>query len=505
MNTIGISVAERESNDSAKVNPSDIFVFGGLFTSRRGPVRATVPVCSPTEDIKVFGELGSSYLGGYIRRGLLKNCQEYGAKIYGNRIVASDAAVASLQTSSWQFTSSVLGYDSPGVDGNNTFVQIQASAADPTGHCDVLVFYQGPKDDAPVLVETWQYLTNTTVMSSINGNSYYINVTVAGTMLPTVTDITALTGGSDGTSSITLTDYENAYPLFNGLPISAVMNCDLHAVDAAMSLQDYVEGQAKMVGVIASPYGMSTATLASNYSALLKIKSFLAGYRSWGTVNDGDGGTIDVPMLGHALGAGWVRKCRDRGGFPWIAPAGETTALRDVYELEFPTYGSDELSALNATGFNPVQYIPGAGNIVRTSRTFSTLRKYYSIHVRRMTNWFISSFQNSFLWLEQEPANSKTRSRVFNELTFFAQDCWVNGAFRDRGGYDNNVQVKCDDENNTAAMEDAGQLKADFTFHPVEAIESGTINIFQTRDDLKVTANEPVPSQSAPAPSAMPC
>ena len=122
-----------------------------------------------------------------------------------------------------------------------------------------------------------------------------------------------------------------------------------------------------------------------------------------------------------------------------------------------------------------------------------------------MTNWFISSFQNSFLWLEQEPANSKTRSRVFNELTFFAQDCWVNGAFRDRGGYDNNVQVKCDDENNTAAMEDAGQLKADFTFHPVEAIESGTINIFQTRDDLKVTANEPVPSQSAPAPSAMPC
>jgi hypothetical protein len=38
-------------------------------------------------------------------------------------------------------------------------------------------------------------------------------------------------------------------------------------------------------------------------------------------------------------------------------------------------------------------------------------------------------------------------------------------------------------------MEDNGELAASFAFHPVEAIESGTINIFQTRDGLKVTDN----------------
>jgi len=32
---------------------------------------------------------------------------------------------------------------------------------------------------------------------------------------------------------------------------------------------------------------------------------------------------------------------------------------------------------VHTIGFNPIQYVPGKGFIVRTSRTFSTLRKYY--------------------------------------------------------------------------------------------------------------------------------
>jgi hypothetical protein len=503
MSGIGISVNERESADSPQVSPSDIFVFGGLFTSRRGPVGAAVPVYSPTEDQKVFGALDSSYLGGYIRRGLFKNCGAYGAKFYGSRIVASDAVTATLVSTTWTIQSAVKGNLSPGKDGNNTWVSILASLADPTGHRDLFVYYQGPNDSTPQLVEKWLYLSNANVSQIVNGNSYYVAVTVTTpATLPTATSaMTQLATGADGVAAIDLGGYETNYPLFNGLPLSALMNCDIHGVDAATSLQTYIEGQAKIIGVIASPYGMGVDTLGTTYETLLKVKSFMAGYRSWGEVDDGNGGTVEVPMMGHALGAGWVRKCRDRGGFPWVAPAGETTALVDVYQLEFPIYGPDELKALNATGFNPVQYIPGKSNIVRTSRTFSTLRKYYSIHVRRMTNWFISSFQNSFMWLEQEPPNTKTRKKVFDDLTFFAQDCWKNGAFNDRGGYDNNVQVKCDDENNTVQMEDNGELQADFTFHPVEAIESGTINIFQTRDALTVSANEPVPT-TAPAPEA---
>jgi len=127
------------------------------------------------------------------------------------------------------------------------------------------------------------------------------------------------------------------------------------------------------------------------------------------------------------------------------------------------------------------------GFIVRTSRVMSSLRKYYSAHVRRMTNFFISSFRQSFLWVEQQGNNPRTRGRVQDSLTFFAQDAWRNGAFNVRGGFENNVGIKCDDQNNTNTMEDNGELQAGFIFHPVEAIESGEINVMQTRDGLKVT------------------
>jgi len=106
-----------------------------------------------------------------------------------------------------------------------------------------------------------------------------------------------------------------------------------------------------------------------------------------------------------------------------------------------------------------------------------------------MTQYFRATFRNSFSWIEQEPNNATTRRRISDSLTFFAQDCYANGAFGTRGGYANNVLIKCDDENNTMAMEDSGQLAANFTFHPVEAIEAATINIFQTRDSIQVTDN----------------
>ncbi len=493
-NNVGISVNERDSADAIRVVPSDIFTMGAAFKSRRGPVGVAYPVYNVNEDKKVFGEYSSSFLGGYIRRGLFRNCEEFGAKILGTRVVASDAVTATKTfntastTPAWIFKSGVLGYDSPGLDGNNTYVEIKASLADADKR-DVYVSYKSVRDAAPVIKEIHEYLDSNTVVDTINRKSFYVKVALAsaGIAVPDVAASAALATGVEGVASITDSNYVAAYSLFDGLGITTLMNCDLHALASAQSLQTYAEGRNDIVGAIQSPQAMVQATLISTYEPLLKAKSFITGFRGWGTVDSEFGGVIQVPMLGHALGAGYIRKCIERGGYPWIAPAGEATALRDVYELEFPSYSDSDVATIRDGGFNPIQFIPGAGFIVRTSRTFSTLRKHYSVHVRRMTNWFKTTFRASFLWVEQEANNDDTRSRVTDTLTFFAQDCWKNGAFRRRGGYANNVQVKCDDENNTADMEDNGQLQADFTFHPVECVEGGTINIYQTRDDIKVT------------------
>jgi phage tail sheath protein FI len=106
-----------------------------------------------------------------------------------------------------------------------------------------------------------------------------------------------------------------------------------------------------------------------------------------------------------------------------------------------------------------------------------------------MTNFFISSFKTAFMWVEQEPNSEDTRRRIRDGLRFFTQDCYRNGAYNTRGGYDNNVKIKCDEENNSQTMVDNGELDCDYSFHPVEAVESATINIFQTRDGLNISDN----------------
>lgn len=495
---IGVSIVERESADAGRIVPSDIFSVGCVSMSRRGPVDMAVALYNINDDKRVFGEFGREYLGGYVRRGLFNNCKEYGAQVYNVRVLGSNAVASTLTLNdaagtpapSWVVTSGYLGHKSPGVDGNNVKVEIKTSKG-VTSNRDLYVYYKGPKDSAHVLKEVHTELNNLNVVSVVNAKSAYVMVALAdgATLVPAVTVATALATGADG-DAVDQADYTAAFDLLNGLEIPIIFNADLHTVASAGATQTYVEGRGSSIGIIASTFGASISTLTTDYSTFIKAKSYMAGYRGWVNVEDEYGGTIAVPAIGHAIGAGWIRKAIERGGYPWIAPAGPGSSLRDVVSLEIAGYSPQEVDTLvQNVGFNPIMFVPGNGFIVRTSRTFSSIRKNYSAHVRRTTNFFISTFKNAFMWIEQEPNSEDTRRRVRDGLKFFAQDCYRNGAFSTRGGFDNNVKIKCDEENNSQDMQDLGQLACDFSFHPVEAVESATINIFQTRDSLNVSDN----------------
>ncbi len=486
---VGIKVLERESADANRVVASDIFAVGCVFAARRGPINAAVPFYSPSDDLRIWGLGGPTYQGGYVRKGLFENCAEYGAKIYGVRVVGTGAVSATLTLgTTWIVTAGYLGQESPGADGNNIKVELKASAADANKR-DLFVSYKGPKESVYSVVESFVYQDSTTIVNAVNGRSLFIKIALSapGAAVPAVTALTALATGADGSAPV-LADYTTGFAKLNGAPVSIVLNCDFTSLAAAQALETYVEGRGDVVGVHNSPQGMSLATLASTYGVMIKQKSFMAGYRAWGKVDDLFGGFIDVPLMGHVIGAGYIRKNVQQGGFPWVAPAGVETSLRGVYELYDPLYSDGELNqVVKDINFNPVMFVPGYGFIVRTSRTMSSLAKYKSIHVRRMTNWIITSFRQSFLWIEQQGNSPRTRGRVTDSLTFFGQDIWRNGGLSTRGGVANNLAIKCDDQNNTQDMEDAGEFRADFIFHPVECIESGEINVMQTRDGMVIT------------------
>ncbi len=486
---VGMHVYERESADANRVVASDIFAIGMVFKARRGPINAAVPIYSPSDDLRVWGLGGATYQGGYVRKGLFENCAEYGAKIYGVRVVGTGAVAATFTLgTTWIVTAGYLGNPSPGADGNNIKVETKVSAADANMR-DLLVYYKGPKESTFALVETFAFHDSTTIVNAVNGKSMYIMIELSapGAAVPAAVAATALATGADGAEPV-LSDYTTALDKLNGTPVAMILNADFSSLLAGQALQTYVEGRGDCIGIHNSPQGMALATLQSTYALMIKQKSYMAGYRAWGKVDDLSGGFITVPLMGHVIGAAYIRKCIQYGGFPWIAPAGVETALRGVYSIEDPNYSDGELNqCVRDCGFNPVMFVPGNGFVVRTSRVMSSLRKYYSAHVRRMTNFFISSFRQSFLWVEQQGNNPRTRGRVVDALTFFAKDAYWNGGFNTRGGFENNVAIKCDDQNNTGDMEDRGELQADFIFHPVEAIESGEINVVQTRDGMKIT------------------
>jgi hypothetical protein len=178
----------------------------------------------------------------------------------------------------------------------------------------------------------------------------------------------------------------------------------------------------------------------------------------------------------------------NRNGLPHHAPAGMTTALAMANEVEFPLYSDPDLERLvHGIGINPVMYVPGNGIVVRTSRTFSSLPKNYSAHIRRTMNYLISTFKNSFAWVEQEISNETTRAKVSQSLNFFLGDKYDKGMFETAGGYDNNVSVMCNDQNNPPAAVAARELYASVIVNIVECVESATITLTQVNKSFSVT------------------
>jgi phage tail sheath protein FI len=102
-------------------------------------------------------------------------------------------------------------------------------------------------------------------------------------------------------------------------------------------------------------------------------------------------------------------------------------------------------------------------------------------------NFIKDSFENNLTWIEQEPNNSDTRARVRQVLLAFLTDLFNRGMFDDRGGFENNVAVKCDVENNTSQVIDQRKLIVDVTLRFVEVAQDIIVNVESTRSGIITT------------------
>jgi len=275
---------------------------------------------------------------------------------------------------------------------------------------------------------------------------------------------------------------------FDGENIQMLTTADLTTADFAKAMADYCEGRGDVVAVWATDESLTLDTLEDDWSpVVLKQKSWGAGYRGWIIVNDEAGGRVQIPGVGHVIGAGYIRRVLTKSNYPHIAPAGLDVSLRDLFDLEFRNISDTTLERLvHEIGINAIMFVPNRGFVVRTSRTVSTLSPNYSVHIRRSLNFIRTTLLDNLGFLEQEPNNPTTRTRTRDVLTNFFQTLFNAEMFEQRGGYDNNVAVKCDEENNPISVVNQRKLVVDVTLRFVEIAELIEVNLQATREGILI-------------------
>ena len=162
-------------------------------------------------------------------------------------------------------------------------------------------------------------------------------------------------------------------------------------------------------------------------------------------------------------------------GTPWFSPAGlNRGAIRGAVKLAFsPT--KSERDALYQRRINPVTSLPGQGIVLFGDKTaLASPSAFDRINVRRLFNVIEKTIGNAAKGVLFELNDEFTRNNFKNVVEPF-----LRGIQAERGITD--FLVVCDDTNNTGAVIDANEFKADFFIKPARSINFITLTFIATR------------------------
>ena len=179
-----------------------------------------------------------------------------------------------------------------------------------------------------------------------------------------------------------------------------------------------------------------------------------------------------VPLNGDVAG---LCASVTANGTPWFSPAGlNRGAIRGAVKLAFsPT--KSERDALYQRRINPVTSLPGQGIVLFGDKTaLASPSAFDRINVRRLFNVIEKTIGNAAKGVLFELNDEFTRNNFKNVVEPF-----LRGIQAERGITD--FLVVCDDTNNTGAVIDANEFKADFFIKPARSINFITLTFIATR------------------------
>ena len=191
-----------------------------------------------------------------------------------------------------------------------------------------------------------------------------------------------------------------------------------------------------------------------------------------------------IPVCGDVAG---LCAATTANGLPWFSPAGlNRGAIRNAVKLAYsPT--KSERDKLYQNRINPVTSLPGQGILLFGDKTaLASPSAFDRINVRRLFNVIEKTIGNAAKGVLFELNDEFTRNNFKNVV-----EPYLRGIQAERGITD--FLVVCDETNNTGAVIDANEFKADFYIKPARSINFITLTFIATRTG--VSFEEVVPKR----------
>ncbi len=423
-----------------------------------------------------------------------------GSRCYVARVVDQGAAKASLKLDGITLTVTAVG---EGAWGNRIGIKVGVGTFDSEDeHLFRLTAYYwktgtvdaAAADDTAHIIEDFDDLSvdsssDNYYENKVNGISNLVVVTKeendSGTM-PTVQDITALTGGDDGALPVDVDDYkQGAGTIEPGgrQGLLALNDVDevaiLYAPDATGvtgglpgALIGACETLKDRFAIIDAPRGVSTMDNLKPRDTY-QPSMYAAFYYPWIKVYDPLTKLYKtVPPGGYVAGI-YARSDIERGVHK--APANEK--VRGVKDLEFHI-GKGEQDILNPRGVNCIRAFSGRGIRVWGARTLSSNTLWKYINVRRLFIFIEESIEKGTQWVVFEPNDQKLWARVKQTVTQFLTGVWKGGALMGNTP-EEAFFVKCDRSTMTQDDIDNGRLIIIIGVAPVKPAEFVIFRIAQ--------------------------
>lgn len=438
-------------------------------------------------------EFGGFIANGYMAYAVYSFFAEGGTRCYVVRVAGENATVS---TTDLQDDSSVVKITvsarSVGAWGDQVRVAVEAASSEKTDEFKFVVRYfeSNPSEYPDVddyIEEIYDNVSLASVEDRVNGNSAFVTVLVkdaSGHPKATV-DPVALSGGVDDMDITTYFDPNGeglgVYTLDKVDEINILAIPDLAGDSAGIqNAIAYCERRQDCFFLADPGLGMTPKQVQDfkkgKDTGVPLVSSYAAIYYPWVYVTDPlTKKNKAIPPSGVIAGT-YASTDSLRGVHK--APAGTRDGyLSSVIGIDYQvTKGEQDI--LNPDGINVIKSFTNSGIVVWGARTLSGVAEWRYVNVRRLMMYIKESLDQGTQFVVFEPNDQALWGQVRRTITAFLTRVWRDGALFGATP-DEAFFVKVDEENNPAAVRDAGQLIVEVGVAPVKPAEFIVIRISQ--------------------------